>query len=331
MQTFWAVAVLLASSLTAAAQDTISANLLDGKLPAALAAEEDAAQGKQDETRTVTSDKLQDELPVGPYKRPMWTLHRVSPTTRIYLQVDPGEVEFEQWLDIRMKKDRSGNPDDRVRMSQEFEFGLGGRWQLDLYYNTIFTRHPDGNSGSTSTLSIRSWAAELRYALADWGVIPGNPTLYLEYIMWNNQPDGHGDEATGSIEPKLLLGGEIAPGWHWGTNFFYEHTFNDSVMEVGATASLLHTVIDTLLTIGLTTKYIYESAEVTGGVQERSRELYIGPTLQFRMASIDQEMEVNGVKTKLKRAKAHLDLEPILGCTGDSSRVQFLIVFGWTF
>jgi hypothetical protein len=49
------------------------------------------------------------------------------------------------------------------------------------------------------------------------------------------------------------------------------------------------------------------------------------------MASVEQEIEVNGVKTKLVRAKAHLDLEPIFGCTGDSSRVQVLLVFGWDF
>ena len=49
------------------------------------------------------------------------------------------------------------------------------------------------------------------------------------------------------------------------------------------------------------------------------------------MANREEEMEVNGVKTKLTRAKAHLDLEPIFGCTGDSSRVQILVVFGWDF
>ncbi|MBV8879568.1 MAG: hypothetical protein JO332_06390 [Planctomycetaceae bacterium] len=333
MHSFGAVAMLLASSLTAAAQDTISAdvNLLDRRLPAVLATEEGGEQGKQDETRTVTSDKLQDELPVGPYRRPMWTLHRVSPTTRIYLQVDPGEVEFEQWLDIRLRKKRS-EPDDRIRMAQELEFGLGGRFQLDLYMNTIWTK----NSGTDATLATRSWAAELRYALADWGVLWGNPTLYLEYILWNNEPNGHGDEATASIEPKLLLGGEIAAGWHWGANFFYERTFNNSVREHGVTASVLHTIVDRIFTAGLTAKFVYESdnigsSQAPAGNSERSHELYIGPTFQFRMANRDEEMEVNGVKTKVTRAKAHLDLEPIFGCTGDSSRVQFLIVFGWDF
>src|SRR5437762_5354062 len=150
MQTYGAVAFLLASTLTAAAQESVApkANLLDDRLPAVLAAvEEESDQGEQVETRKVTSDKLQDELPVGDYRRPMWTLHRVSPQTRIYLQVDSGEVEFEQWLDIRISKARNPS-NDFVRMSEEFEFGLGYRLQLDIYANSIYTRN-----GQNSTLA----------------------------------------------------------------------------------------------------------------------------------------------------------------------------------
>lgn len=335
MRMIGVVPLFLACSLTAAAQNTIprKLNLLDDALPGLMAAEEGSAQDKdkQVETRVVPGDKLDDENPVGPYKRPMWTLHRVSPQTRIYLQVDRGEVEFEQWLDIRLSKARGKKQEDHIRMSEEFEFGLGSRFQLDLYYNTKWVR----NSGQNAVLSNRGWAAELRYALADWGVIPGNPTLYLEYILWNNNPnDGApGDGAPASIEPKLLLGGEIAPGWHWGSNFFYERTFNNSVREHGLTASLLHTVVDKLFTVGVTARFVYESDNV-GSDQartKRSRELYLGPSFQIRMANVEQELEVNGVKTKVTRAKAHLDLEPIFGLTGDSSRVQFLIVFGWDF
>jgi hypothetical protein len=333
MRKLWVVPLFLAGSLAAIANDDIDRkiDLVNGQLPEVFVTEEEQ-QGKQEETRTVTGDKLQDELPVGPYKRPMWTLHRVSPTTRIYLQVDPGEVEFEQWLDIRLTKARGKNSDDRIRMAQELEFGLGGRFQLDLYVNTIWSKEQSTNS----TLTDRSWAAELRYALADWGVIWGNPTLYFEYIIWNNGPGGHGDEATSSIEPKLLLGGEIASSWHWGANFFYERTLNNSVREHGVTASLLHTVVDRVFTAGMTAKFVYESDNIGSsqpptGNSARSHELYIGPSFQVRMANKEEEMEVNGVKTKLTRAKAHLDLEPIFGCTGDSSRVQILIVFGWDF
>ena len=321
MRNSWVVVLLLGMGAVAAAQES-RFNLLDDP----GVATQDKKKDQDTQTVVIDADKLKDELPLGPYRRPAWTLHRVSPTTRIYLQVDPGEVEFEQWLDIRLRKERT-DPDDRVRMSHEFEFGLGGRWQLDLYLNTVFAR----NQGTNSSLAIRSWAAEVRYALADWGVIPGNPTLYLEYILWNNDPSGHGDEATSSIEPKLLLGGEIARGWHWGANFFYEATFNDSVREHGITGTIVRTLIDGHLSLGATAKFVYEVDEVTGGTKERSRELYIGPSIQIRMAHIEVETEVNGVKTKVTKAKAHLDLEPIFGLTGHSDRAQVLIVFGWDF
>jgi hypothetical protein len=309
-------------------------NLLDEKAaPEAFSLpdeqQEEKKKGQEDiPTVIIPAGALKDELPVGPYRRPMWTLHRMSPTTRIYLQVDPGEVEFEQWLDCRFSKDRR-NPDDHIRMAQELEFGLGGRFQLDLYMNTIFNR-----SGENSTLTERSWAAEIRYALADWGVIPGNPTLYLEYILWNNQPDAHGDAAASSIEPKLLLGGEIATGWRWGMNFFYERTLNNSVREHGATGTVARTVVDGVFSAGATIRFVYESdfpGEPFHPGYQRTHELYLGPSLQFRMAFVEIETEVNGVKTRLTKARAHLDIEPIWGLTGESDRVQFLLVFGWDF
>src|SRR5437763_1710498 len=93
-------------------------NLLnDEDLPEILATDDqDKKQEPKEEVVISRAYKLQDELPVGDYRRPMWTLHRVSPQTRIYLQVDSGEVEFEQWLDIRISKARNPS-NDFVRMS----------------------------------------------------------------------------------------------------------------------------------------------------------------------------------------------------------------------
>jgi hypothetical protein len=325
----------------AAAQDS-RFNLLDDSGPVELLGSEDEQDKNKDKTKdkekkeqqeeefVIEAGKLKDDQPVGPYRRPVWTLHRPSPQTRIYLQVDPGEVEFEQWLDMRIRKQRgnSQNP-DQIRMSQELEFGLGHRFQLDLYMNTIFSR----NAGSNASLETRSWAAELRYALADWGVIPGNPTLYFEYILWNNDPNGFGDGATSSFEPKLLFGDDLGGGWRWGVNLFYERTTNDSVREHGATASLLYTIIDGWLSGGLTTRFVYESDNVNApqALHVRSREFYVGPNLQIRMAPVETTTLIDGKKTKVTKARAHLDIEPIFGCTGESDRVQFLLVFGWDF
>lgn len=342
MRNPWIVVLLLASTVTAAAQDTVSPsfNLLDDPAIAREPVSGEQDKKEQDETRVITADKLLEEQPVGPYKRPEWTMHRRSPRTRIYLQVDPGEVEFEQWVTVRVPRG-GGSPE--VRLSEEFEFGLGGRFQLDLYVNSVFSA-----DNTNSTLAIRSWAAELRYALADWGVIPGNPTLYLEYILWNNGHytdglgntigGGDGDRATSSIEFKVLFGGEIATRWHWGLNFFYEHTFNSSVMEVGVTGTLVYAVIDKLFSVGLSSYFKYESVrdfdavtDLPTGTRTRERLLYVGPTFQFRMAPYESETEVNGVKTKIQKTRAHLDLEPLIGVTRDAKFMEIWIVFGWDF
>lgn len=203
---------------------------------------------------------------------------------------------------------------------------MGGRFQLDLYANTLFERQ-----GFNSTLEIRSWSAELRYALADWGVIPTNPTLYLEYILWNNQPGAEADQAAASVEGKLLLGDDLGDYWHWGSNLFCKHTLNGSVLETGVTLSVFRTIVDGALSAGFATQYSYESDADPGNVHIRFRGLYVGPSLQFRFAQRETEEEVNGVKTKKMRPRAHLDVEPIFGVTHESDEARVQIVFGWDF
>jgi hypothetical protein len=56
---------------------------------------------------------------------------------------------------------------------------------------------------------------ELRYALANWGKIPLNPTLYGEWSFNDNAPD--------VWELKLLLGQTFAHRWNWAANLTYEH------------------------------------------------------------------------------------------------------------
>lgn len=283
---------------------------------------------KKGDVVIIKGEKPSDDEGVGPYHRPFWTTERASPTTRIYIQVDPGEVEFEQWVDIRPRQYGGfGQPKvSAVRMSEEFEFGLGGRFQLDLYMNTIFERQ-----GMNSTLEIRNWSAEIRYALADWGVIPTNPTLYLEYILWNNQPGAEADGATSSIEGKLLLGDDLGDYWHWGSNMFVEHTLNGSVLETGVTLTVFRTLIDGVLSGGFAAQYVYESDANPGNVHVRLRGLYIGPSLQYRFSVREVEQEVNGVKTKRSRPRAHLDIEPLIGTTTRSDEARILLVFGWDF
>ncbi len=131
------------------------------------------AEGVQRLPTVTTTDsmsgKLQEERPVGETGRPEWTSARRFSTTRVYLQQDPWEVGVGAWWRYRNKRDNSSIS----RLTGEIEIGLPYRFQLDFYYDMAV----DGDSRSRT----EDFAAEVRYALADWGKIPLNPTLYAEY------------------------------------------------------------------------------------------------------------------------------------------------------
>ena len=143
--------------------------------------------------------RLREEDRVGDYGQPRWTAHRRFPSTRVHV-VPPGKVELEHWT--RVQSPAGGGP-SKVETEYEIEFGLPGRFQIDLYAVTDKT-------GSEGTLAWAEQKFEVRYALADWGELWGNPTLNLEWVERNAEPD--------VVEGKLLLGGELCEAWHWGSN-----------------------------------------------------------------------------------------------------------------
>ncbi|QIF00098.1 hypothetical protein [Roseimicrobium sp. ORNL1] len=231
---------------------------------------------------------------VGPYNQPEWTTARRFPTTRVYIQRAPGEVAFEQWWRARTYDDAP----TKHLFIEELEFGLPNRMQLDLYYEWV---HEEGET------SFKDFAVELRYALADWGVIPLNPTLYAEYKFVD--PD-HGDDV---VEFKILLGDEITPKLHYGLNFVYEREIGGALTnEFVVAQGLGYTVIDRLLSVGLEMRYVYEDEASNRGSGEQK--FNIGPSVQWRLSN-----------------QAHLDLVCLFGCTNESPETESYVVFGWDF
>jgi len=320
--------MLLAMGAAAAAQDSApsSFNLLDGERVPAILAEDpqgdpsrqaqgqgkdkdqsgDKSTSREYQEVIIRSGRLQEEALIGPYKQSEWTTHRRFSTTRVYVQQPPGAVEFEHWIEIRVPK--AGGKAQEVRMREEFEFGLGNRLQLDLYMLTEWTE--DRQAQSNGQFEWRGWSAEVRWALADWNVIPGNPTLYFEYIFRNGEDN--------FIEPKLLFGGEFCSGLHWGVNFVYEQDLSESHfrdVEIKITGGLSYTLIDSKLSIGPAFEATYESEKTGPGIPaERSREFHFGPSIQFRPIP-----------------RAHINIEPLWGLTGESKRLKMFIIFGWDF
>ena len=231
---------------------------------------------------------------VGDYKQPAWTLVRKFPSTRVYVMTPPGTVMYEKWFDVRTP--RYGAPSE-VRMRDEFAFGLGKRLELDLYMHTIYK-----NNKTLSTFGFRGFSWEVRYALADWGKIWGNPTLYFEHKLLNGRQ---------GIEPKLLLGDRIGKKGIWGFNAIYEAnlggTNEEQKREYAYTASY-GKIINDDLTLGISHMFRYNDYEGT------SKEWYVGPLVQYRF---------NG--------HGYLNAEYMPGLNDEAKKSRTIIIFGWRF
>ncbi|HEX8912462.1 MAG TPA: hypothetical protein VF796_08885, partial [Humisphaera sp.] len=203
---------------------------------------------------------LREEDRIGPYGQPRWTARRFTPGTRVYVR-PPGVVEFEYWL--RPTIDKDGNT--QIRTLYEIGVGLPYRLQLDFYLRT-----DSGGDGEQTNVGQQ---LELRYALADWGKIFGNPTLYFEWVQKDADPD--------QFEFKLLLGDEISPRWHWGVNLVAEMELGgEREYEYQVTGGVTYSVIDSVLSVGLEAQWLF--ADTKGDRGSFSHTVFVGPTVQWR-------------------------------------------------
>jgi hypothetical protein len=239
---------------------------------------------------------LKEEDLIGDYKQPRWTAARRFGETRVYV-VPKGTAEFEYWL----VPERGRDGVTETQSMYEVEFGLPHRIQLDLYA----VGHQTGNAG---TFSIDGQQVEVRYALADWGKLFGNPTLYAEWKDISGAP--------AHFEGKLLLGGQMAPRWHWGSNFVWEHELGGSKENSNEwTTGISYSAADTKASLGVETQLALVNSETAPGTRGPfSKEFLIGPSIQLRPLP-----------------QVHLDLAPLFGTTNAAPRVKFFVVFGWEF
>ena len=236
------------------------------------------------------SDSMGDA--VGAYNQPEWVKRRRFSTTRVHIQRDPWEMALEHWW-----RGRYNDGEWKHRFQEEFEIGLPGRIQLDLYEDWVVE---DGDA------SHHDIAFEIRYGLADWGVIPMNPALYLEY-KWVD-PEHGGDV----IEPKLLLGDNFGD-WQYGLNLFYEReNGGENTEEWQITQGLSTAIMDDLFSLGVEAKYVHETTETSRGNPEHK--VQVGPSIQFRPSD-----------------NMHLDLVALAGLTDESPDLEAWLVFGWDF
>lgn len=256
---------------------------------AILAAAPAAAQDASEARVIVHSDPIPsaDNL-IGENRQPEWTARRRFPTTRVYV-LPPWQMEFEQWW--KGKFPRAGTPEHLFQ--SEIELGLPYRFQLDLYQNV--ENASDGTRYAGTQL-------EARWAFAEWGRIPLNPTLYVEWKFNDSAPDAY--------EVKLLLGEQLAPGWQWGSNLFYEQeTGGARATEWGFSQAVGYSPRGSQFSVGV--EMNFERTSERGARGNPETEFLIGPSVQWR-----------------PNLRTHLDLVPLFGLTNDSPRVEAFLVFG---
>jgi hypothetical protein len=241
---------------------------------------------------TGTPSAFKDDELIGSWKQPRWTAQRLFPTTRVYV-IPEGEIDVESWTRAQVPRDGKVAWEHR----QELEIGLPWRFQIDLY---TIERHE-----GKGTFAF-DHAFEVRWAVADWGVIPGNPALYFEY-----QNRGNGDPE--KLEAKLLLGDTLFDGWHWGVNLVYERELGSPFTEeYEVTIGLSRTVIDRTLSLGMEGKFGW--ANEKGDRSAWGEDLRLGPSIQWRPM---QSM--------------HVDFAPLFGLTEPSHFMDIYLVIGLEF
>jgi len=244
-----------------------------------------------------SSSPLREERLIGSNEQPEWTTERRWAKTRAYV-IAPGQIEFEQWYKLQLPK---GSAPDHFFQS-EIGIGLEGGWQVDLYEN--YGQDPDG------PFQHEGVQFEVRKALAKWGEIWANPTLYAEYVANHDAAD--------KVEFKLLLADELCrgSGWHWGTNFVYEQeTSGARETELAWSGALSYTIKDSRFSAGV--EFNLERVTGEGFKSEPVNEFLLGPSFQWRPTE-----------------NTHLDIVPLFGVTSsdrEDPRYEFWFVFGWDF
>ena len=232
-----------------------------------------------------------DEDRIGSYAQPLWSADRRFAETRVYVRPE-GAMQFEYWFIPTVN--RHGKTDFETQY--EVEFGLGHRIQLDLYLNPNWV-----GSGPTNL----DEAIELRYAFADWGVLWGNPTYYIEYTHVDGGPD--------QLETKLLFGGELATRWHWGWDLTFQRNMGgDNENTYETTAGLSYTVLDNKFDIGA--EFKLQENTFHGSRAHYHDNVFLGPSFQYRPFD-----------------RMHIDVAPLIGLTHESPTAEVYVVVGWEF
>jgi hypothetical protein len=230
---------------------------------------------------------------------------------------------------------RQGPPDHLF--TQEVEIGLPYRFGI------AFEMSQERFNGDFQN---KSFSVEARYALADWGKIPLNPTFFAEYKLGtgrvlheerppeqemadeelarsahlNLEPMDEGEEEAkpkmpDAYEFRLLLAEDFGERLEWAMNWFFEQEVGfDRGREWGFAQSAVVPIWleHERLKAGVEMQYRNFTDKDTRGDPLHS--FVVGPTIAWKPSK-----------------NTRIDVSPLLGCTDDSPRAQVFVVVSMLF
>jgi hypothetical protein len=216
----------------------------------------------------------------------------------------------------------SEGPIDNL-FTQEIEVGLPYRFGIAIENQIEHFNHETGNE---------SFSIEGRWALADWGKIPLNPTLFAEYKFGTGKilheegpppPPEEAEEAAGEGPPdrpdayefRLLLSEEIAKNVEWAFNLFFEKENTlDRGREWGFAQSVQVPILlpHERLKAGVEMQYKNFTVKDTRGSAQNI--FVVGPSFAYKPT-----------------ARMRFDVAPLFGTTDDSPDFQVFAIFSYVF
>lgn len=300
------LAVLLGLLLPLAAPALVSGMALPSSREAEARAAGEPTDGATEPAAAEHGERM------GPYAQPRWTLEgRRFPTTEVYV-VPRNNVQLERSTEVRAALQNP--PALQTRSGYLVEAGLGHRLQLGIGLE----RDPE---------ELQQPAAEparedlrLRYALADWNRLWGNPTLHLRWALDPEKP------LAGEL--ALLLGGDLAPRLHWGANLGVVRGLEGEAPwhQYELSAALSWTLPRGGLSLGAEVKGTAAAGPLPSDAAVPAYALLVGPSLQWRPTSLlylDLALLCGAGQTRGESGTAD---GPVL-----SPLTQPMLVTGWDF
>ena len=242
---------------------------------------------------------------MGEYAQPAWAERsRFSSTTSVYV-LSPNEVFAGNLWEAHFRRHSNALND----LTQEIDFGLPHRLEIGVE-NELGLAGSDAHETSV--------AAEVRYAFANWNVIPLNPAISAEYIfgVGKSVKDATSERdlrrQPNAVAVRLLLGQNFGDHFGYGMNVGVEQDVSrDSGREFDISQSVAYGAMKGQFEFGAEMRYVHNTSQRRSGDKN---ELVVGPTIGWKPIR-----------------QLRISAAPLLGCTGDSPRLATFLLVSYEF